>query len=306
MIGIYYKGARAKTVQKLTEFKQNSWIHVQAPTDEDLALLSSKFYIEPDLLVDAVDPYEVPRIEIEDGVVYIFLRYIAPVDDAFVTAPLMIAIRDNYLITVSPKPFPILEKFLTGRIEFSSSNRTMLLAQLLQEITVSYKQHLNRVSKRISAFGRGVEKITNSDIIEFVRFENVLYELNSALVRMDNIYVRLMTGKLVKYTEDEFDLIEDVSLETGQLIQISKDAIRNIVNIREAYSTIMTNNLNHVVTIFTSLTVILTIPTIIGSFFGMNVPIPGTTWQWAFPVIVGVTLLVTIAALIFFIRKNWL
>lgn len=102
------------------------------------------------------------------------------------------------------------------------------------------------------------------------------------------------------------DTIEDLSLESGQLAQITKDTIRNMVNIREAYSTILTNNLNRVIKLFTSLTIILTLPTIVGTFYGMNVALPFAQNPYAFFGILGITIMLSLIALIIFIRNDWL
>lgn len=306
MINIFHKTQKNKSVQKLTEYKSNSWVYVENPSEDETKKLAEKFYLEPSLLQDALDQYEVPRVEVEDDVVYLYNRMITGKESSSITSPILFAIRKGYLITVSLKQFPQLNKYLEGTIPFSTLNRNVLLIQLLNQILTQYKTQLNRLSKQISSFTSSLEKITNKDIVQFVIFENILNELNSTLIRMESIYRTLHSGKLLKFSEDELDLVEDLSHETVQLIQISKDNIRTIVNIREAYSTIMTNNLNHIITIFTSLTVILTIPTIIGSFFGMNVPVPLANNPYAFFGIVGITLLITVIVIVYFIKKHWL
>lgn len=305
MISIYYKGLKSKTVQKLIEYKANSWVYVEDPSEAESRSLEGKFHLDAGLMRDALDEYEVPRVEIEDDTVYIYTRIITQKEDISVTAPFLLIFKNNYLIIVSKKPFPGMQKFLDGRVHFNTHN-TKLLILLLSRILFQYKREMNGLSKKINSFIVNVEKIKNKDILQFVSFENIVSELNSSLIRMESILRTVHSRKIIPFTEDELDLVDDLILETGQLIQIAKDSTRTIVNIREAYSSIMTNNLNNVVTLFTSLTVILTIPTIIGSFFGMNVPVPFSANPYAFIGIVGVTLLITAAVIIVFIRKNWL
>lgn len=306
MISIFYKTIKTKTVQKLVEYRPNSWIYVESPSEKELKTIAQKFYLEESLISDALDQYEVPRIEIEDGIIYIFTRIITAHEGVSITTPFLIILRDGYLITVSNKPLPGITKFLESKITFSTTNKALLLINLLNLIMLEYKKELNKLSKKINRFSVNIEKVNNNDIIQFVSFESILAELNSSLVRMESIYKAMHTGKLITFNEDELDLVEDLMLESGQLIQISNDSIRNIVNVREAYSTIMTNNLNKIVTIFTSITVICTIPTIIGSFFGMNVPVPLADIPHAFAFIVGTTMLLTAAIIAYFVKNHWL
>lgn len=110
----------------------------------------------------------------------------------------------------------------------------------------------------------------------------------------------------MKFSEDEIDLVEDLALENAQNMEIAKDNIRTIVNVRESYSTILTNNLNNVIKLFTSLTVILTIPTILGSFFGMNVALPLADHPYAFYEIIIVCLILMLILVVIFIKRDWL
>ena len=148
--------------------------------------------------------------------------------------------------------------------------------------------------------------IKNKDIVLFVQYENMLYDIESALVRINAILLTLLPGKIIKLSPSEHALVKDLNLDNDQYIEITKENLRSITNIREAYSTIMTNNLNRVIKLFTSLTVILTIPTIIGTFYGMNVKIPYQASPYAFMFIVSITILLSLIGLAIFFIKDWL
>ena len=138
--------------------------------------------------------------------------------------------------------------------------------------------------------------------MQFVLFENDLHDFNLALVKTNKDISSLLSRKIVPLSNPEHDKLEDVYLSNSQLIDICNENIRTIVNLRESYSTIITNNLNRVIKLFTSLTVILTIPTVISSFFGMNVVLPNTTFM---QIVFGTSLISTFA-LVIFIYKDWL
>lgn len=287
-------------------FKKNSWIYVENPTDDERDFLVDEFDLDPSLLQDAADIHEVPRFEIENKTLYIFTRFAYSAADLIDTTPLLIVMKNDCLITISTIRFPRLDHFIGGKIEFSTNHRNLLLTKLLLQINETYVSYLNNISKRLRIFSTRVQKIRNRDIIQFVNTENVLYDFNTALVRIEAMYNSLLTRRILSLTEDERDLLEDATLATNQLIQITRESLRTMVNIREAYSTIMTNNLNRVIKLFTSLTVILTLPTIVGTFYGMNVTLPFAQSPFAFYGIVGATLAISLLAIAIFVKNDWL
>ena len=306
MIKIYSKLTKEKLPATLEDYRKNTWVYVENPTPGERDVLVDFYGLDRGLLTDAADIHEVPRYEIEDGIIYIFTRFAFIVNDLIDTTPMLIVIKRDYIITISNEAFPRLHLFLNGKIDFSTAQRPMLLAKLCMQINETYNTYLNNMSKKLRAFSLRVQKIKNSDIVQFVNTENVLYDFNTSLVRINNIYEAFLSGKLLKLTESERDLVEDVLLANNQLIQIARENLRTTVNVREAYSTIMTNNLNRVIKLFTSLTVILTLPTILGTYYGMNVALPFQDSPVAFFGIVLFSLATSASAIIIFIKNDWL
>ncbi len=306
MISIFYKNTRSKKIHKLEDYRSNSWISVEEPTDEELETVATRYKIDIGLLQDAMDINELPRVEYEDGILYVFTRFVYGYGTSVLTAPMLIVMTRGSLLTISPKSLPFLERFLNGKIAFNTIDRTTLLLKILRQISSNYTNSLNSLGKKIIGFSKRVENIKNKDIVQFIQYENILYDLNTALVRNETIFRNLMTGKVMKFSEDEIDLVEDLALENAQNMEIAKDNIRTIVNVRESYSTILTNNLNNVIKLFTSLTVILTIPTILGSFFGMNVALPLADHPYAFYEIIIVCLILMLILVVIFIKRDWL
>lgn len=306
MITYFYKNGKDKKLIEKESFVTNSWVYVEDPTSKELEDLAEQFELDESLLHDGVDLQEVPRVEVEDGVLYIYTRYVQGRGDQIDTVPMLLILKKEAIITISPEPFPKLSDFLNSKMEFSTAKKVQFLIRLFNRIDGTYNDFLNKLSKRLRTLTVGIERITNKDLIQFITIENVLYDINSSLVRMHSIFSTLHSGRMLKLTEDERDLLEDLSLNTGQLIQITKESLQSIVNIREAYSTIMTNNLNSVIKLFTSLTVILTLPTIIGTLYGMNVKLPYQDSPFAFTFIVSLTLFLIVTTVILFWYKDWL
>jgi len=308
MIKIYYKAITDKNLKKLANFRVGSWVYVEDPDKKDLDYLEKNFSFDPSLLQDALDPFEVPRVEVDKEITYIYATVPNSEDGIkqIINTPVLIAIGSDFLVTVSRKSLPFLQKFVKGKVDFTTTQKTRLFFQIFSEINAAYDNFLKNIGRNIRRIIINLEKINNEDIVKFVTFEATLNEFLSDLVPINASLQKLHTGKLLKLYEEDKDLVEDLFLSSGQLIDISNFNLRSIVNIREAYSTLMTNNLNKVIKLLTSLTVIFTIPTIIGSLYGMNVRLPYSDSPHAFYGILVVIALISSFLLAIFARNRWL
>lgn len=305
MVHFYYRNLKEKSVRTLEEFRKGAWVYVENPTDKEIAGLVDQFSLEAGHLQDARDIYEVPRLELEDKTVYIFTRFAYIENSNVYTSPVLFIVGEDFFITITEKTYYTFKKFISEK-RFYTTQKNKLLLQLLLQINQSYNSFVNNISKEVRSMGIRLEKVNNKDIVRFVRFESILNDFLSALIPTNAILQNILSGKYFKLYEEDKDLIEDLQLNTHQLIDLSNANLRNIVNYREAYSAIMTNNLNQVIKLFTSLTVILTIPTIIASIYGMNVHLPFESHPLVFPGILGVIILIAGALVFLFWKKNWL
>jgi magnesium transporter len=310
MVKILHKTIKEKELKEIDGFRIGSWINVESPEEKELDDLAKNLSLEKGLLMDAVDPYEVPRLEIDNGVIYIFTRVPDKENDRVITEPLMIAIGKDFVITTSSKPLTFLKKFLNNEINFTTTQKTKLVLQFFSEIIAVYNNFLTSISKNVRSTSVQMEKIGNKDIVQFVNFEGVINDFLAALVPTNTILNNLLNStasrRLLELYEEDKDLIEDLFLSNNQLIELCKANLKTIVNIREAYSTIMTNNLNRVIKFFTALTIILTVPMIVSSFYGMNINLPFAEHPMAFWGILITTLVVSFTLLAIFFRKRWL
>ena len=306
MIKIYHKNIKENRLKILNKFKVGSWIYVENPSKEELKHLAKSFHLEKGLLKDALDPNEVPRMEVEKSTTYIFTRIPYSEKSKVSTMPVLVALGKDFLITISQQPLPLLDKFINGEVDFYTTQKTKLLLQIFSEINASYNVFLNNINRRVRAMSIELEKINNKDIVQFVTFEGNINDFLSALVPTNAILKNILSGKFLKLYEKDEELTEDLFLANGQFIESCRTILKTIVNVREAYSTIMTNNLNRVIKLLTALTIILTVPTIIASFYGMNVRLPFADNPLAFFVILGLTILISVFLLAIFIKNHWL
>lgn len=306
MIQIYQKTVKDTKLNKLDSFRAGSWVHVENPEDSEIKRLSKKFSLKKSLLQDAKDPHEVPRMESDRGNLYIYTRIPTGEGNKIETAPLLIIIGENFVMTFSDSKVPFIQQFLKRKLDFSTTQKTNLLLQILFEISHTYSDAVTKISRDVRRAGLRLERIENKDIVKLVASESVLNDFLSALSPMNAILNNLLTGRQIRLYEEDKDLVEDLALASGQLIESCKANLKTIVGVREAYSTIMTNNLNRIIKLLTALTIILTVPTMISSFYGMNVPLPGANSPQAFLWILGGTVGVSAIILAVFNKKDWL
>ena len=306
MITIYYKTLKEQELQTLEKFKTGSWVAVENPTEEELDFLAQNLTLNRDLLADAVDPHEVPRVEREGGVTYVYTRVPFQEEVEATTAPLMIAVGKNFVLTISHRSLPFFTKFQEGRVEFYTTQKTKLFLQIFSEINTTYSFFINNIAKNVRGVTVRLEDIVNKEIKQFVMFEGALNDFLAALVPTNTLLNNLLSGKFLQLYEQDHELVEDLMLSNRQLIELCQSNMRSIGTVREGYSTIMSNNLNRVIKILTALTIVLTVPAIIASFYGMNVRLPLADSPDAFLVVLGVTILVSVAVLALFLKNRWL
>lgn len=306
MITIYYRTLKEPELQTLDKFKMGSWVAVESPSEEELDLLAKDLPLDRDFLTDAMDPHEVPRVEREGGVTYVFTRVPLEEEMQTTTTPLMIAVGKNFVLTVSSRPLPFLNKFQAGELEFYTTQKTKLFLQFFSEINTTYSSFINSIARGVRGVSIRLENIGNKEIKQFVMFEGSLNDFLAALTPTNSLLNNLLSGKFLQLFEEDEELVEDLMLSNRQLIELCQSNMRSIGNVREGYSTIMSNNLNRVIKILTALTIVLTVPTIVASFFGMNIKLPLAQSPDAFLIVMGGTILISAGVLALFLKNRWL
>ncbi len=305
MIKIYYKSLKEKEVILIDNFKTGSFVYLQSPTDEELKLVSSELDFDLDALQDALDIYEVPRLETENNKIYFYARVPHEIEKSINTLTFLIAINDKFILTIAPSEIYFLEELILKE-NLNTTQREKCFFRIFSYINIIYNRVLIKINKKIRKFTVNITKITNRDINQFVYFETVLNDFLFALVPMQTGLNQLLQNKILKFYDEDRELIENLILATNQLIELAKSNLKNIVNIREAYSTLLSNDLNQVIKIFTALTVIINIPVIIASFYGMNVDLPLANKPDIFYWLIFLNLIIVGFLIILFVRKKWL
>ncbi len=308
MITIYYSRARERALQKLEEARAGSWIVASASDATELDHLSERYGLDRDTLDDAVDLYEAPRIEVDEGVVYIFTRYCYPEGREIATEPLLLAFTRDYLFTIGRIETKILDHLTHDRVEFVTTQKTKTILQILAGINTSYKVQLVKTSRRILQLRAKLRQsqLTKPEFLSLIELEEDLNEFLSALEPQGKLIDELLSGKYLRLYEEDRDIVEDIERGTDELIDQVKNRLRTLRNMRQAYDAIATTNLNNTFKRLTSIAIFLTIPTILGGLWGMNVAVPFEKSPHAFGIVLGIIVIITTAFVVFFHRKKWL
>ncbi len=307
MITMYYSRARERALQKLDSPRAGAWIAATAPSSKELDNLSADFGLDRDLLEDAIDIYEAPRIDTYNGAVYIYTRYCHPEGTEIATEPLLIIYTNDYIFTVSRIQTPILDRLIQDQLEFVTTQKAKTVLWMLAEINTSYEKHLTKISRRVLQIRAELRqsRLSASEFVRIIELEEDLNEFLNALQPQALLFTALLSGKQMRLYEDDRDMIEDIERSTGELITQVQGRLRTLVNMRQAYDAIATTNLNSTFKRLTSIAIFLTIPTIVGGLWGMNVAVPFANSPYAFVFVLLIVLGLSTLAVLVFRRNKW-
>jgi magnesium transporter len=307
MISIHHRTAKDTVITDLDKPMKGSWICVNKPDSTDLQNLSDMLDLDIDTLNDALDPYEAPRIAVDSKDIYIFTRYCNPANQQSSTEPLLILYTATEVVTVTPFRAEFLAH-LPNTLQPITTQKTKLVLELLEQVNATYMRYIQQVTRTTFRIRAQVSKhsISNKDFLTMIDVEEDLNEMLTSLQSHSLVLEYLFTGKYVPLHKNDDKLIEDLKLGTAELIELTKSRLRTMENIREAYTAISANILNATFKRLTSIAIFLTIPTIIGGLYGMNITLPFADSPNAFFGVMGLIAISVSALIIFFHKQKWL
>ena len=287
---------------EINTLEKGCWVHLHNPTREEIDGLNARFHLDPTYLQAALDEEESARIE-RDGDQTLIIVDIPYIDDsdtgaAYTTIPMGIVIVDDVIITVSTRESTVITDFTEERIRgFWTFKRTRFLLQILQRTASRYLTYLKQIDKSSQFVQKRLEKdMRNQELLQMMKLEKSLVFFSTSLKGNEMVMERMLrTEMLRKYPEDG-ELLEDVIIENKQAMEMCS-IYRNIISsTMDAFASIISNNLNIVMKVLTSLTVVLSIPTLFASLWGMNVGVPFQNNPFGFWIVIGITLIASLAA----------
>lgn len=309
MISIYKSTENGLEV--IQEIVTGCWINLVNPTPEEIEKVTA-LGIPQDFITYPLDVDERSRTEREDdGKVLIVIKvpvYVGPnVDVPYTTIPLGFVITDKALVTVCRHPHEIIQEFTTGRVRgLSTAKRNRFILKVLLHTANKYLAYLRDINRTVDLLEDKTQSaMRNKEVLELLKYQKSLVYFTTALKSNELVLERLHRTQLFKMYPDDEDLLEDVITENQQAIEMVNISNNILSSMMDAFASIISNNLNVVMKFLASITIVMSIPTIITSFFGMNVELPfdhlGAAWLIVIALSVGVGAIVTLI----FMKRDW-
>jgi magnesium transporter len=305
MIKYYYRKS-AKTLFTLSETHRAGAVGViEHATDADVQHMAEKLNLDVHDLIDIFDTQEIPRLEMLDNAALLFIRTPLPLEDmsSLETQLCMVVLARKKIWIATPGDAPYVKE-LFGTAKLTTIRPATVLLALLHSISRHYTQLTNQVSKKVNLTRQRFRQGSERDLEELLSFEAILNEYVSALAPMVQICKTLLSSKKIQTTESDEDLITEVLTNLSQTSEICLVNLKKIHALRDSFQIVFTNRLNHAVKILTAATIILTIPTMFASLFGMNVALPFSEMKHAFWLVVGIAVFVSVLSAVWFKRNK--
>ncbi len=308
----FYKTFDTQT-QKIDTLQPGSWINVVSPTEEEKQFLIDEIGIVPEFVQSSLDAEESSHLDFDDDrnqtLVIIDYPSAEEIDGGYnkktlqyTTLPLGIVLMKGYIITISLYENLNIEDIATGKIKINTEMKTRFLLTLLLRISQRFLIYLRQIDRLSSLTEKRLYKsMQNKELIQMFGLEKSLVYFSTSLKTDEITLNKIMRGKVIKLYEEDQELLDDVLIEIHQAIEMCNIYSNILSGTMDAFASIISNNLNIVMKILAVVTIVMSIPEIIFSFYGMNVTgMPLSTW-W-FPTLLAVV--VCIIAIFIFKKKN--
>ena len=315
MFKMYNTNMETNITEETKEFIRGNWINVVSPSDEEIKTICENINIQEDFIRYALDPEEKARIDVEDDdntILFIIDTPIMEIESGakvYSTAPIgVIFVRDDYIITVSLNKNPILEDLEKKKIKnIITYKKSRMLLQLFYSNVEMFLTLLKKLNKETEIAENVLKNsMKNKALLKLLSLEKGLVYFTTSLKSNEVVMEKTMRGNLIKLYDEDEDILEDAIIENKQAIEMAKIYRDILTGTMDAYASIISNNLNGVMKYLTSITIILAIPTMIASYWGMNVPVPLQENPFGFILIVIFSILIGVIASVWLKKKGML
>jgi magnesium transporter len=307
MLSIYKNNESG--LEKLDVIANGAWVNVVGPSPEEIEKLVN-WGMDMDYINYSLDQDEMPRMERDEDYTFILLRipiYQPESDIPYNTVPLGIMILGNKIITVCRYDSDIFKSLANGKYkQLKTGKRYRLTLYIFLETAARYLNLLREINRATEAVEDRLQKSTqNRELLELLKYQKSLTYFATALRANEVMMERVQKTQLFNYYEEDQDLLEDVLTENQQAIQMTSINTEILSSMMGAFASVISNNLNGVMKALAALTIIFNVPTIVASFYGMNVYLPGEGHPFAYVGVIGLAMGLTALATIFFYKRNW-
>lgn len=309
MIRIFKTMPDDKTIE-LESIEKGCWINITDPTDTELEYVSQKTGLMIDFLKSALDEEESSRLEIEDDQ-YLFIFDIPFIDVEnkkinYYTIPLGIVLNNDYIVTICLEENKLLEDFMKCKIKsFYTYKKSRFILQILFRNSTYYLNYLKQIDKTSSVIEARLHRsMKNKELIQLLELEKSLVYFSTSLKANEITLEKMLKLEMInRYPEDQ-DVLEDVIIENKQAIEMANIYSNILSGTMDAFASIISNNLNIVMKFLASITIVMSIPTVFSSLWGMNVQVPFSENPFGFYIVLIITAVATGLATYFLAKKD--
>ena len=293
-----------------SEWTPNCWINVECPTEEEKKYVLDELQIPEAFYNDIEDIDERPRIEVENGWTLIIMRIPVKSNDVklpFHTIPVGVVFKEEVCVTISFHQTEMLTDFVAyaNKKNIDIKDNFDLVLRLLLSSSVWYLKYLKQVNQKIKLAEDNLEKsIKNEELQALLQIEKCLVFFITSLKGNDILLHRIKNIKSQRMNYDA-DLLEDVEIELRQAQETTNIYSDILTGTMDAYASVISNNMNTIMKQMTSISIILMIPTVIASFYGMNVPNGLQNNPMGLLIIISVSILFSVFGVFLFKKKRW-
>ena len=291
---------------------ENVWVDARSVTREDIRELEESFGIEQENMLDFLDPDELSRLEKNDDAGYTMMILRLPVfspgdDVSYFTAPLGIIIQGNFFVTICWTDCEVLKDFAANRIkELSLSDLPAFTIRFMSRADITFLRYLKELNRRATTIqNEMLRSVQNNELIQLLNIQKSLVFFTTSLKSNQMLLEKLRKTKIIKLDEEDQDWIDDVEIDNRQALEMADTYSHIMAGMNEIFASVLSNNLNIVMKTMTAWNLVLLLPTLVTSYFGINVPLPWASSGWIGAVwVVGLCVLTAVFGYFFFMKRR--
>jgi magnesium transporter len=305
-----FKTFSHQLMQEVPEILEKSWVDMVNPTDEEVEQVSLVTGISEEMLKAALDEEETARSEVDDGntIFIVDIPVLEENDDWYVysTLPMSVIYNGKYIVTVSLKENSIIKDLISGRVKDNTTDKPVkFLLNFLYRNSSKFLQYLKLIDKTSHRVQAELHRsMKNKELIQLLDLENSLVYFSTSLNANERIFEKVDKLEQVNKNEDYQDLFEDLLIENKQAIEMC-NIYRDILSgTMDAFASVISNNVNIVMKMLTVITIIITIPTLVASIWGMNVPVPFQNSKYGFLAVIIISVVLTTMGALYLFKNT--
>ncbi len=305
----FFKTQEDGKIDRLEAFEQGCWVDLVNPTDDELEDACALTGVPEEMLRAALDEEETARVERDEGALLCLLDTPTITDtdegDTYETIPLALIHNETSIVTVSLRGNSVLGDFISNRTIVDTAKPVYFILNFMMGNAKRFLSNLRQLDKKSLRLQAELHRsMKNQELIQLLGIENSLVYFSTSLSANLNVYNKLERFPSISGNEDYKDLFDDVVIETRQAMEMC-NIYRDILSgTMDAYASVISNNLNVVMKLLAVITLVISVPTLIASLWGMNVPVPFASLSWGFWLVIGISAVITAVVSYFIIRST--